>query len=65
MRENEMKREKDMSQMRGGQVKWKWVWVNESDQELMSCQMIFLIGNGGCLAELVGKWGRKGSLGIR
>ena len=32
MRENEMKREKDMSQMRGSQVKWKWVWVNESDQ---------------------------------
>ena len=31
----------------------------------MSCQKIFLIGNGGCLAELVGKWGRKGSLGIR
>ena len=32
----------------------------------MSCQKIFLIGNGGCLAELVeGKWGRKGSLGIK
>ena len=40
VRENEMKREKDMCQMRGSQVKWKWVWVNESDQELMSCQMV-------------------------